>query len=331
MTFELSQWFSAQKIAKRMKAAPKVETTVRDTFFPAPQTHESPIVPLSEISGIAGAVPLTARGAAAYPIDGDSLDNTYFEPAPVNISADITAVELNNLRLLSGTALEAWATRKQNSLRESVIKTAEVLCAQAKFDGKIDYPLFTAAGQFVRYKVAYSQDIIQHTVSAEDKWNHADVTLGRVMLMLNKAHTELLKAGFVSGKVITMAGAEAFAKLLELVDKASANSKAPVSIAEDGSIRIGKHVVQEMSEVWIDPETKNVRYKIPLKEIRMTTKGNTGLIYAALDDLDAQNKALPFFVKTVKEQNPSLQRMIGQSKPLPCVAPKGTLRATVIA
>lgn len=331
MSFDISQWFSAQKIAKRMKVAPKVETTVRDMFFPSPQTHESPIVPLSEVSAISGAVPVTARGAAAYPIDDDGLDNTYFEPSPVNISTSITAVEANNLRLLAGTALEAWATRKQNALRESVIKTVEVLCAQAKFDGAIDYPLITSTGTFARYKVTYSQNILQYTVAAEDKWDHADITLGKIFLSMNKMNTELLKEGYVDGSIITLAGAKAYASLLELVDKTASTSKTPVSISDDGKIRIGKHVIDQMTEVWIDPEDGSAKFKIPENEIRMTTKGNTGLIYAALDDFEAQNRALPFFVKTVKEQNPSLTRLIGQSKPLPCVAPKGTLRAIVVA
>ena len=55
------------------------------------------------------------------------------------------------------------------------------------------------------------------------------------------------------------------------------------------------------------------------------------LIYCAVDDLDANLQAMPFFIKPVKKDDPSGIKLISEGKPFPVVNVKGICRATVIS
>ena len=55
------------------------------------------------------------------------------------------------------------------------------------------------------------------------------------------------------------------------------------------------------------------------------------LFYLALDDFDAGLKALPFFAKQVKSDDPSGYKIIGMSKPLPAVAVSKTVDRKYLA
>jgi hypothetical protein len=51
--------------------------------------------------------------------------------------------------------------------------------------------------------------------------------------------------------------------------------------------------------------------------------------YLALDDLDANLQGMPFYVKPLKQDDPSGYKLIGKSKPLPVPVPKAICKATV--
>jgi hypothetical protein len=140
--------------------------------------------------------------------------------------------------------------------------------------------------------------------------------------------TQLDDAGH-GGEKITFAGKLAFATVLALVD-ATDKPKVPVRIEGDGTINIGGHVIKKMAETYPDPANKTVKSKLAPKEIRMIAKGNTGLFYGPIDDLDANLQAMPMFVKPIKVDNPSKYTLLGESKPLPAVAPEATCKATVL-
>ena len=55
------------------------------------------------------------------------------------------------------------------------------------------------------------------------------------------------------------------------------------------------------------------------------------LFYCAIDDVDAGLKAMPFFTKTVKMDNPSGFDLIGISKPIPVPVVRAICTAEVVA
>lgn len=328
--FDLKPYFTAARIAKRFDAAPVIITTVMDLLFPADvrENFESPVIPVSDIKQVVGAVPVVRRGSASIPLRGESTDTAYIEPLPVRIHDELSAVELNNLKLASPTTLEQWANRKQMALRKAARLTSEVLCAQAVFDGKIKYPLLQSNGAYTTYQVVYG-DTLSRVVAAGEEWDHADASLMKVYGLLEDLSTDLDGAGYGGAKV-TFAGRLAYSTVLSLIE-ATEKPKIPVRVNEDGSISLGGHTIRKMAETYYDPATKSTKPKLADKEVRMIATGNTAFFYGPVDDLDANLHAMPMFIKPIKRDNPSGILLVGESKPLPAVAPKATVKAIVLA
>lgn len=333
LILDLAQFFTAAKIAKAIKSAPPVKTTVQEAFFPesSRQQFDLPLIPLSELRTVVNCVPMVSRSGEAYPFRDTDYDAQYIEPLPVRVRASITGMELNNLKLLNMGQKQDWANRKVLNGRTAVKKTIEPLCAQAVFDGSIDYPLLLSNGQYARYKVHYGDDILTHNVTAGNKWDHAEATLAKVFLLFQDMDTAIDDAGY-GGEKVVYAGKAAYAQLLTLVESnnQAKAAKVPARLMDDGAINVAGFEVRKMAETWRDPETGASQKKIPDGEIRMVSKGNHGFFYAALDDLDSNLQALPMFTKPVKRDDPSELRLISESKPLPAVAPKATCKAVVM-
>ncbi len=333
MIVDLTRYFTAQKIAKRFKAMPPLKTTFYDRHFPEAvrSQYEGPIIPLQEIYRTVQAVPVVRRGAESVPMEGEEFDNVYIEPLPVRIHTNISAKDLNDLRLVSEESRERWAARRQEAMRKTVRLVTEILAAQAVLNGKISYPLLQGNGQFATYEVTYNRgETIQSvTVAAADKWNANEASLVKVHKLLRTMSAALDNAGFGGEKVI-YAGASAFDALLALIE-ATDKPKVPVKLRDDGSVGLGGYSIQEMAEAYRHPKTGATVKKLADGELRMISRGYTTLVYAALDDLDAKLQPLPMFVKPIEQKNPSGYQLVAESKPLPAVAPRATCKAVVIS
>lgn len=333
MKLNLSQFFTFMAISKVLEAAAVIKSTIMDDLFPETVRDQldSPLVPLSELRETINCAPVVTRGGDAYPIAGDELTNHYIEPLPVRLLSVIGAQDFNNLKIMDMGARERWAQRKILQARKTTRLTIEALCAQAVFDGEISYPLLQNNGAFAKYNVSFGGAVNVHAVPAEEKWNHANATLKVVLLMLNAMSTKLDQDGY-GGEKITYVGGSAWATLLGLIDNIDPKkSRIPARINDDGTVLVGSHRMKEMSEVWKNPETGASVTKVPTGEIRMVSKGHTRLVYAALDDLDANLKPLPLFVKPIQKQAPSQLQIWSESKPLPASQPGAVIKAAVLA
>jgi hypothetical protein len=332
MVVDLSKYFTALKIAKRFDKAPPIKTTIFDEYFPESvrDQYALPVIPVQEISSIVQAVPVVRRGAASIPLGGDAFDNIYIEPLPVRVHANVSAKELNDLKLLGELSKEKWATRKQMGMRKTVRLVNEILASQALFDGKIEYPLLQSNGSYAVYTVTYNggQSILGVNVAATSKWDAAECTLVKVYELLEEMSTAL-DEGSHGGEKKVEAGKTAYSALLALIEGTD-KPKVPVKINNDGTITLGGHIIRKMAEAYRHPKTGATVNKITPGEIRMISKGYTGHFYAAVDDLDANLQAEPMFVKPVKTEDPSGYRLVAESKPLPVVAPQATCKAIVV-
>lgn len=333
MIVDLTKYFTRQRIAKRFEVMPPIKSTFFDRHFPesARSQYEGPIIPVSEVDKIVRAVPVVRRGAESVPMVGDEFDNIYIEPLPVRIHTNVSAKELNDLKLIGEESRESWATRRQEAMRKTVRLSTEIMSAQAVMDGKINYPLLQSNGQYAVYQVTYNrgQSIQTVNVAAADKWNAAEATLVKVHKLLRTMANQLDNAGFGGEKVI-YAGIDAFDALLTLIEGTD-KPKVPVKVRDDGTISMGGFIITEMAEAYSDPKTGATVNKLAPGEIRMISMGHSGLIYGAVDDLDANLQALPMFIKPIEQKNPSGYQLVAESKPLPVVAPQATCKAIVFA
>lgn len=331
----LKSLFTRQRVARIITVAPPVLATVADTFFPEAQrgTWDSPLVPVSEITSEVGVAPVVHRDGQPVLITGDAESVDYIVPLPIYLEANVTAQDLNNLKVWKVEQRQAWADRKIQQIRQRVKLTIEALCAQAVFNGRINHPLLSAGGRYQRYTVSYGgHDIQSVAVVATAKWDHAEASLVKVYELLEEMGTALSNAGY-AGETETFAGKAAYARLLALVGDRLINPDkvgVPATLGKN-EINLGGHTIRKMAETYKDPGTGQVVSKIPEKEIRMTAKGYTSFLYTALDDLAAGLEANPLFIDTVEEKRPSRIIITGQSKPLPAVAPRATCKALVLS
>ncbi|MGE4297533.1 MAG: major capsid protein [Desulfovibrionaceae bacterium] len=331
LIIDLQTYFTAAKIAKVLETAPAIESTVFDMLFPegVREQYESPVIPLSEIQTVVTCLPVVQRGAESVPLHATSMDNQYIEPLPLRVNSPLRAVDLNNLKLMGMGDKSVWVARKTLAMRRAIKMSIEAMCAQAIFDGAIDYPLLQASGQYARYKVTYNGTIATQAVAAVEKWDHADATLATVFLLLEDMASAQDKAGYGGTKAI-FAGRLAYVQLLKLIEGTD-RPKIPVRVNEDGSINLGGHTIRKMAETYKDPATGTATAKVPDKEIRMVSKGYSGFFYGPVDDLEANLRPMPMFVKPIELRDPSEIRIVAESKPLPAVAAQATRKAVVLA
>jgi hypothetical protein len=331
LILSLKQFFTAAKIAKVIETAPPTPSTVLDRLFPEAvrQQWDSPVIPVEELLQNVGVMPVVSRGGQPAMLNAESSVGTYVEPLPLKIASKVDAVSLNNLKLGSPLTREQWARRKTLALRRAVKASTEAMAAQCAFDGHIQYPMLLDSGSYQDYTVAYGGESIQtKNVTAEAKWDHAEITRAKVYNFLSSLATDLDRSGYGGDKIVH-AGALAYGALLNLLESEK-ESKIPARLAEDGAIILGKFKIYEMSETWKKPKDGSTVQKLADKEIRMNTMGATGLYYGALDDLDANLQPLPLFVKPVEDKRGGSLELIAHSKPLPAIAPRSVMKAVVL-
>ncbi|WP_320175787.1 major capsid protein [Maridesulfovibrio sp.] len=328
LLLKLRKYYTAAAVRNVLKTVAPVELTLMSTVFTNRDTVQLPVIPLAELRSVIKNMPVVARNGQPLNVSSDSMEVTYVEPLPVKLFADIDPIMLNNLRMLSDESIRNYCNRQIANLRESTNLTTEALCAQALFDGKISYPLQVASAKSKLYTVSYGTETIQ-TVDVADQalWNVTGQSRTVVLSLLRNMDNKLTRAGY-PGKRKIFAGVNAFGYLIDLVDQ-NKDSRTPMRIKEDGTVQIGKFIIQEMSETYYDAKGEDVP-KVPDDEIRMVTPQYTTLKYAAIDDLKANLQALPLFVKAVEDEKAGSLQNISNSKPLPGVAPASICKAVVV-
>jgi len=317
--------FTKEAIIIRLKDMPDLKTPVMDTLFLDRPQHPLPLLGKDEILDTAAALPLVRRGGAsvaAAPVGG-TVD--FFEPLPVRPSVSVTGAELNNLKLLDGGGLEAWARNKTDYLRKRVRATTEALCGLAT-SGAITYPVKLEGGSWENFTVSFGSLL---SVTPGTLWGAQGAKLKDVMVTLIAMRKAIQAKGFGSELEI-WAGEDAYMALFALAEASQTTAKLRVEITDD-SIQVGGFAVKLRGETWKNPQTGALAAYVPAKDVRVIAKdGGHKCPYCALDDLDANLQALPFFVKPVKTQDPSGYKLIGESKPFPVVNVNAICGATVL-
>ena len=157
-------------------------------------------------------------------------------------------------------------------------------------------------------------------LSVSDTLDIANVSLGDVYLYLSDLAQKIEENGGGSD-IQFRVGRTAYAGILKLaisVDKPGID----LQIGQN-SITIGGYVVKRYASRYYDPKTKQYKDVIGPKVIKaVAMDGGFAFRYLAIDDVDAGLQALPIWVNSVKQSDPSGYKVIGQSKPLPIPAVK---------
>jgi hypothetical protein len=253
---------------------------------------------------------------------------------PIRLSDFITGARLNDLKHLFGSGDERGQQLVASSLDEMVLglmRTTELtrnaLCAQA-IKGAIDYMMQTEGG-FERYQVSYG-DGTPLSFAPATKWNDDACTLAMIISDLEEMEDALAASGF-SGEVKFLIGKKAYGAIANKI-AAMTNDTRIDAKAEKGVIYLGGYTLTKDSITYKDRDAAGaevVKYEVDIDKIVAYASDVPALTYCAVDDVDGNLEAVPFFSKTIKVDDPSGYKVISESKPMPLVSAKGFCWATV--
>lgn len=321
-----SRYFSQQRIADIVGGLPKPDTQLTDLLFPPERRVQkaSPYITARDIKQATGAIPLVRRDGRSVPIDATESVNSLIEVDPFKPSLFVSAKDINDM-IAAGesTSVETQLAQWIQELRDSVSASTEILVRQA-MSGKISYPYSTINGAGGVCEITLGTP---HTLKSASL--SASSTLVDVQKMFESALAEHSNKTGATGRPVFLMGYAAYAALVDVLIKMGGS--APVVWNTNGLTLLGKYSIQTAALTYQLPGDKTVHKIIADNSVRIYDQANPGkLIYAALDDLDANLAPLPFYAKPVEVNDPDGVKLIGDSKPFPALAMSRQSEFTVV-
>ena len=315
--------FSQKLIADIVSELPKPLTPMTDFLFPpsARKQKQSPFIATEEVKAETGAIPLIRRGSPSYPVDTTEITRTLIEVDPVSPSVFVSAKDINDLIALGETdSVKALIAEKIELLRDRVSETIETMSRQS-LSGKIDYPYATADG------IGGSCEIELGKPKEIRPVKLANADIPGIQVWLEDLYQAQAALG-ASGDVAFLMGSGLYSLLVNKI--VAAKLSAPVAWHPDGMTLFGKYKIQAQGLTYRLPGSKEIHKVLEDNQVQTLDKSRTGtLFFAALDDLDANLAALPFYAKPVETKDPDGVKIVASSKPLPAPALSKMCRQTV--
>jgi hypothetical protein len=320
---KLTPYFSQRSVADIVNELPKPLTPMADFLFPpaARKQKQSPFISIEEVKAETGAIPLIRRGSSSYPVDTTESTRTLIEIDPVSPSVFISAKDMNDLIALGeAESVKAFIAEKIELLRDRVSETIETMSRQA-LSGKIDYPYAAADG------IGGSCEIEIGTPKTLKPVNLAGSDIAKIQTWLEDLYQTQAASG-ASGDVVFMVGSAVYSFLVNIF--VAAKLSAPVAWEAEGVTLFGKYKIRAQGLTYKLPGSKEVHGVLESNQVLTMDRSRTGkLFFAALDDLDANLAALPFYAKPIETRDPDGVKIVASSKPLPAPALSKMCRQTV--
>ena len=324
--FDIKSLFTKEAIVRYLKSLPILKTPVMDTIFSDRPQLALPVVGADMVREVANALPVVRRGAPSIPATSRTGEISFYEPLPVRPNSQVTGQDLNNLKILNAEGKNAWAQNKTDLLRRVVRKTTEGMCSVA-LTGTLTWPVQLESGTFDSWEIAFG-DIL--SVTPAKLWSAADAKLSDVFTTLSDMEEKIQEKGY-GGQVEIWAGKTAYETLFKLAEDSKTTAKIRVELTDQG-INIGGYLIRRRAEKYRNPQTGTMTAVVGDKLVKMIAKdAGHRLVYCAVDDLDANLQAMPFFVKPIDLKDPSGYKLVAESKPFPLPNVDGICDATVVA
>lgn len=312
----LKKFFSVDENLKRLENAPIIKSPIMDLVYTEDkrELYQSPIVKKSDLPTAIKNAPVVVRGDSAYELPSIKTTINGYEPFPVDLSKRILASELNDL--ITNKALENMQedTTSINSIynnqwermRKTVHATTEALCVQS-LKGRIAYPIKETSDL---YEVDFGQT---KKITSGIKLNTA--TIGDIIDLCYNLVDSVSVNGY-GQKVVLMAGKSVFKQIVKLISSISSN---PLGITiVDGAINFPAFTLVRLGSSYFDHNKKQYTQAIDDNKIcAVAVDAPFWLPYCAIDDIEAELQAMPFFATYQLNKNPSSVDILGKSKPFP--------------
>jgi hypothetical protein len=326
---DLRKFFTPDAIVQTVNSLADIRSQTLDTIYPESKrrSHPLPVVAVSDLQQAVTNIFLTKRGGEPEPIFTGSQSITHIEPQAFRPSERLSGVDVNNLRMLSTASIEQLIANKVDRLRRAVRLSTEVMAAQS-LRGSIAYPM-KVNGASGTYSVNFGSTL---SYTPETAWDDSGITIAKVLEDII-AMEEVIRNGSSFGAEIKFqCGMGVFTALAKLVSSLGNDARITGTVANK-SINIAGYVIELNNASYTDLANGNANTKvIGDKELMaVAVDAPFELLYVALDDLDANLAALPFFVKQVTNERNSTIELIAESKPLPVPYTKAVCWSEVLA
>lgn len=330
MLAHLKGIFSREAIAKSLTVLPALETTIMDLCFKDRPTHPLSLIGLSDLVQVVQTVPVVHRDGQPVALQTESGTGQFISPMPIKVKVNVSASELNDLRVLMGNAeaIGAWRTRKVDQIRRAVRDTTEAMCAVTLSTGKLSWPVDVGGGRHETYEVDYGAPL---TFDLAEKLTAAS-TLADVFALLRGMEQTIKQAG-TGGNVVFLAGADVTAMLLRIAEAHTSTVQgSPYTLKlEQGQMQVGSYVIRFMDETYPAPLDGAWMPKLAPKSLLAFSANAQGTVwYCAIDSISANNAAVPLHILPVARDDDSGITLLGQAKPLPARASRATCLCTAV-
>jgi len=301
-----------QALVTTLNRLPPLRTFIMDLIYPEAVRRNHPFDRLSwsDLGLPTKNIPLVTRGSVSYALTPDTTKITQIDPANLTPSITISAADVNRFNTLSLNGQQTLIDSYIDKLRRTVRKSTEALAIQS-ITGKIAYDIRTADGGMDLYKVSFGTP---KAVTVSKKWDDPSTTAGDIVASIGQI-IESLQETSEGTDIIHLIKHDVYAAL---VSKAAALNNSDLIKVFPDYVQIGNAKFVICSARYYSYKTKAFVDAIPDGTVKSIARDDAfGLFYCALDSLDANFASLPFYVNSVKLDDPEGCKFIGQSRPMP--------------
>lgn len=326
ITGRLDTFFNLKNFTDVVTSLPKPQSPMTELLFPVSKrkTVTSPFIASKDIEDETGAVPVIVRGSKSYSVDGEKKTLNMIEVQPFSLNKLVSGAELNTLMAMGDfDNIDAKIAEVIENLRDRTIRSTEILVCQS-LSGKIFYPASVEGGTAETYEVKLGEP-----KKADGSTLTAGSSIGDLQVELEKQFVAQQETGFATD-VRFFTGSEVYSTIVNIISKAT--GAVPVQWTDYGCVLFGKYKIMPFSGTYALPGKTQATAIVEAKSIQTVDLTNTGkLFYAALDELDAKLRPLPFFATYTEEKDPSGIKVLSSSKPLPAFAVTKTVIKKYVA
>jgi len=308
----LRKFFVIDMLVNALNRLPPIRTPIMDLIYPESVRFNHPKDRLAHADlGLPEKnIPLITRGSKSYAIPLNETELKVIDPANITPSLSIGAHEANEMRSLGVAQQQQLVDMKIDKLRRIARKTTEAM-AQQSITGKIEYDIRMADGTTDVYKVNFGSP---KTITITKKWNANDITIADIVADVGKI-LESLQETSDGTDIVFLCGTDVYSALVK-VAAATKNSDLIKVFPDHVLIGVAKFIICNASHY--NYKSKTYVKAVPAKKVVTIAKDDAfKLAYCALDSFEANHAALPFFVKTVIEEDPEALKVIAQLRPMP--------------
>ena len=321
--------FARESIVEMVGRMPNLQSPALDILYPAANriNHPLPVIAAKDLAPRSGNIPLIKRGTQSYQI-AESSQISGIEPQPVAPSSFLDAVDMNNLLMFEGRGPDGTVNQQTlvsnriDTLRRICRDTAQAMAIQS-VSGKVNYDLRASGGNFEKFEIDFGTP---KPVPCDTLFDAAGVKIGTLVKQLQAMKAAMQAQGF-GNDILFIAPDDVFAAILNVYPAAWKPDYDP-----DGNLVLAPGIKVALFGYTYYDFTNKASVGLTAKTlVAWDRAAGSSLIYAAVDDIDADFVASPFWAKAIKSDDPSGYKVIGQSKPVPVPNVNGIVTSVVIS